>query len=434
MEVVPMHRRDFLVRTGLFLGAVAAAPPLSWAQQSAPADWSWFRSQFELDPSWLHLSAFFLASHPKPVRDAIETHRRGLDRDPVGYYWGNIQRLERGLLGAAGQYLQANPMDIAFTDSTTMGLGLLYGQLQLKPGQEILTTIHDHYSTEEALRYRAERTGTKLNRIALYDQPAEATAGQMVERITRAVTPRTRAVAVTWVHSSTGVKLPLRQIADALATINAGRAESDRALLCVDGVHGLGTQNETVEQLGCDFLIAGTHKWLFGPRGTGIVWGNDAAWKAAYPTIPTFWYESYMIWEKEMEAKPVPMAALMTPGGFHSFEHRWALAQAFEFHQRVGKQRIAGRIRELNGQFREEVRRIPKVTLHTPRASEISGGINCFELDGISPAEVVNRLASKKIRATVTPYTTKYARLAFGAYNTREDVETTLRAIREIAG
>ena len=83
---------------------------------------------------------------------------------------------------------------------------------------------------------------------------------------------------MTWVHSGTGVKLPdPRQIADALARLNAGRAEADRALLCVDGVHGFGVEDVDLPDLGCDFLAAGCHKWLFGPRGTGGLGRRDWA-------------------------------------------------------------------------------------------------------------------------------------------------------------
>lgn len=64
---------------------------------------------------------------------------------------------------AAAEYLAvANHAVIALTDSTTMGLGLLHGGLGLREGQEILTTVHDHYSTANSLRLRAERTGAAV--------------------------------------------------------------------------------------------------------------------------------------------------------------------------------------------------------------------------------------------------------------------------------
>src|SRR5207245_34234 len=106
--------------------------------------------------------------------------------------------------------------------------------------------------------------------VSLYANPATATEEEITEAVVRALKPRTRVVAVTWVHSCTGVKLPIRRIADALAEVNAQRDDGDRALLCVDGVHGIGVDDATMADLGCDFFVAGTHKWMFGPRATGL--------------------------------------------------------------------------------------------------------------------------------------------------------------------
>src|SRR5713226_7483856 len=290
-----MYRRDFLVRTGHVIGAVAVASALrnteafaSNQTSSVRLSWDDVRGNFNLAPDLIHMSAFFLASHPKPVRDSIEEHRRALDANPIEYFFGNEEKAEAAVLGASAHYLGVDPGDIALTDSTTMGLGLLYSGLKLRPNQEILTTTHDHYSTETSLRLRAERTGASIRRVSLYRDAAAKSVDEIVGNVTKAVAPQTRVLAVTWVHSCTGVKLPIRAIADALKPINAGRDEQDRVLFCVDGVHGLGVDGTELPELGCDFFIAGCHKWMFGPRGTGFVWGTPTAWSAATATIPTF--------------------------------------------------------------------------------------------------------------------------------------------------
>ena len=117
------------------------------------------------------------------------------------------------MLRAAGGYLSARPADIALTDSTTMGLGLLYNGLDLRAGQEVVTTTHDFFATHEALRLKAARSGATVRQVPLYRDPARASEDEIVESVRRAVGPRTRVVALTWVHSSTGVKLPVRRIA-----------------------------------------------------------------------------------------------------------------------------------------------------------------------------------------------------------------------------
>ncbi len=86
----------------------------------------------------------------------------------------------------------------------------------------------------------------------------------MVDRLRRAITPRTRAVGLTWVHSSTGLRLPIAALAEVVKAANAGRADADRCLLIVDGVHGFGCSDTDAASLGCDFFVAGTHKWIFG--------------------------------------------------------------------------------------------------------------------------------------------------------------------------
>ena len=431
-------RRDFLVRTGLTLsaGILAEVSPHAFAEQPSPqrtfTTWDNLRSQFSLSPDLIHLAAFFLASHPTPVREAIERHRAGLDADPIGYWVEHEEKQEAKVLQAASEYLGGNPTDIALTDSTTMGLGLLYGGIRLGSEQEILTTTHDHYSTETALRLRAERTGAMMRQIHLYRSTKTVSRDEIVDSLRKSITPITRIVAVTWVHSSTGLKLPIHDMALAIQAINRSRDERDRIIFCVDGVHALGVEDFRVSELGCDFLIAGTHKWMFGPRGTGLVWGHPQTWPIARATIPTFSSQAYDLWMENKSSKDLPPSIHMTPGGFHSFEHRWALDEAFTFHQAIGKARVTQRIYELNQQLKQGLAAMSHVTLHTPMSQDLSAGIVCFEVAGLAPRQVVEKLRQHNIVGSVTPYATKYVRLAPSLINSPKEIETTLAEIRHL--
>jgi isopenicillin-N epimerase len=404
-------------------------------------NWDAVRKQFEIKRDRIHMASFLLASHPGPVRDAIETHRRGLDENPVEYFDNHTDQ-ESVVSAAASEYLEASPGNIALTDSTTMGLGLLYGGLRLREDQEILTTVHDHYATANSLRLRAEKTGATVLPISLYQDLATVSKDEIVESLMKSVRPQTRVLAVTWVHSSTGLKLPISEIAQALAEINQDREEADRALLCVDGVHGLGVENLSVEDLGCDFFVAGCHKWLFGPRGTGLVLGKPEAWPATSPTIPTFggnafeeWTsaDSYEDWWDSDTDKQVTTSGGMTPGGYHSFEHRWALDQAFRFHQKIGKSLISERIHEQNRQLKEGLAKMSHVTLRTPMDDELSAGIVCFEVNGLSTGEVVGRLKEQGIVGSGSPYHTNYVRLAPSLLTFPEDVDQALHEVQNLA-
>ena len=431
-------RRGFLVRTGLTLSAavLAGAYDRAFADQqhlqNKFSNWDDLRAQFRLSPQLIHLAAFFLASHPTTVREAIERHRAGLDADPIGYWQEHEEKQEARVLRAAADYLNVEPTDIALTDSTTMGLGLLYGGLALSKGQEILTTTHDHYSTETSLRLRAERTGTTVRQISLYRSLKTVSQDEIVDSLRKGITPATRIVAVTWVHSSTGLKLPIHEMALAIQSINRSRDEHDHVIFCVDGVHALGVEDFNLSELGCDFLIVGTHKWMFGPRGTGLVWGHPKAWPIAHATIPTFNTQAYDLWMKNASSRDLPPAVHMTPGGFHSFEHRWALDEAFKFHQAIGKAKVTHRIYQLNQQLKQGLTAMSQVTLHTPVLQDLSSGIVCFEVAGMTPRQIVEKLRQRKIVGSVTPYATQYARLAPSLLNSQQEIDITLREIRNL--
>ena len=174
---------------------------------------------------------------------------------------------------------------MALTDSTTMGIALVYARLSLAQGDEVVTTEHDFFATHESLRLRERLDGVAVRRVRLYDEPETASADPIVSAVSRALGPRTRSLALTWVHSSSGVKLPLREIAARRRRREPRPRERERILLCVDGVHGFGAEDASPADLGCDVLFSGCHKWLFGPRGTGFVWARHGL-AAARPDDP----------------------------------------------------------------------------------------------------------------------------------------------------
>jgi isopenicillin-N epimerase len=422
-----LDRRDFLARVtaGTAL-AVTPAPGLTGG-----SDWAAVRNEFLLSRDHIHLALMLQTSHPRPVREAIERHRRRLDENPVEYFEEKFMVAEGEVRAAAAGYMGGAADDIALTDSTTMGLGVLYGGLVLKPGQEVVTTTHDHFATHESLRLRTVRTGVKVRKVALYEQPEAVSEEEATRRLMAAVGPKTRVVGVTWVHSSNGVKLPIRRFASAIEELNRKRSEADRVLFCVDGVHGFGVERESPAELGCDFFSAGCHKWMFGPRGTGVLWGRPSAWKNHAGLIPPFEKVPYESWMKGV-VPVAPGGVLATPGGFHSFEHRWSLGEAFAFHQRLGRERVTARIHELARQCKEGLAAMPQVTLHTPKSEALSAALVCFEVKGLKAPEVVKRLAAKKIIASVTPYINEYARFSPGILNTPDEIDRALREVRAL--
>ena len=114
---------------------------------------------------------------------------------------------------------------------------------------------------------------------------------------------KTSLIAISWVNSRYGIKFPLKEISKELKKINFSREENKKILLCVDGVHGFGIENlNSIHELGVDFFAAGCHKWLFGPRGTGLLWCSERGWKRLNPIIPSFEkiaWDHYLEWDNK---------------------------------------------------------------------------------------------------------------------------------------
>lgn len=439
-------RRDFLGRSAALAvgGSVFAAPATRfgsdpdrggmWRTPGAidpddPASW---RAEFDLRPDVAHFAAYVMAAHPRRVREAIEEHRRGLDADAEGYILAHQFELEEAAVGAAAAYLGGRFDDIALTDSTTMGLGVVYGGLRLRDGDEVITTSHDFYSTHESLRRRAAQTGAQIVTVTLYEDPASASSARIVETLIDAITPRTRAMAITWTHSGTGVKLPVAAIGEALATVNAEREVAERVLLCVDAVHAFGVEVETPAQIGCDVLITGTHKWLFGPRGTGLVWASDAARARIDPVIAPFEGASFLGWLEDTAPSGPVTGARLSPGGYHSFEHRWALGEAFALHADIGRLRVAEHTHGQATQLKEGLAELSGITVVTPLDASLSSAIVCIDRASGPVIELMPPLIEAGYLSSVTPYRDTYLRFGPSIVTTPDEVDGLLAALADL--
>ncbi len=424
------NRRSFLKQAGILaaglpLSSAVNLPALAANSQPLPQDkWAQLRLLFEQDPDYLHFANFLLTSHPRPVREAIERHRANLDRNPgLAMDWdlGESEKREQAVRIWAGRYLKARPEQIALTGSTTEGLSLIYGGIHVRPDQEILTSEHEHYATNYALGYRQQKDGVKVRKLKLFENSHNVSADEVVGSIAKGIRAETRVLGMTWVQSGSGVKLPIGEIGKLVEEQNRHREEKDRILYVVDGVHGFGVEDLDFPDMHCDFFIAGTHKWMFGPRGTGIICARSTELKDVTPTIPTF-------------SEATTFSTIMTPGGYHSFEHRWALDEAFKLHLELGKSEVQARIHALNTYAKNRLLEDPRVELVTPKSPDLSAGFTFFRIKDHGCEKIVaqlmqNRVVCDSVDRDVGPV----IRIAPGLLNTENTIDRFIAVLSQIA-
>ncbi|HSB62394.1 MAG TPA: aminotransferase class V-fold PLP-dependent enzyme [Vicinamibacteria bacterium] len=441
-----LSRRGFIGTTALSGGAaLLPAELLARTTASAPPpvdlrDWDAVRRLFELSPDYVHAALFLLSSHPRPVREAVDEMRRALDANPAdvleeGAFGPPEHNLDLRATAAVARYIGASADDVALVNSTTHGLAVAYQGLSLGPGDEILNTAHDHVVHLETVRLVSERCGASARQVRLFEghDASAATTDPLVRTLRNAISPATRVLGVTWVHSSSGLKLPIRPLAEALREVNEHREPGRRVTLLVDGVHGLGADDPRVAETGIDVFVSGLHKWMLAPRGTGIVWARPELWARMRPINFSYNAEDlYVAWIEGRPPRPPARASWFGLGGFQAYEHIWAIPAAVEMHEAMGPARVKERILTLNGTVREELSKMPHVRLRTPRDPELSAGITAFEVEGLSPHEVVKKLRTHRVIASVSPYRPTYARLSFGIANSEADVDRAVAAVRAL--
>nr|WP_314533812.1 aminotransferase class V-fold PLP-dependent enzyme [uncultured Pseudomonas sp.] len=424
------NRRSFLkqagiIAAGLPLGAAVNLPALATNPAPLPKDkWAQLRQLFNQDPDYLHFANFLVTSHPRPVREAIERHRANLDRNPgraMDWDLGETEKREQEVRVWAARYLKATPEQIALTGSTTEGLSLIYGGIHVRADQEILTTEHEHYATNYALDYRQQKDGVKVRKLKLFEHSREVSADEILGSIAQGIRPNTRVLGMTWVQSGSGVKLPIGEIGKLVQEHNRDRADQDRILYVVDGVHGFGVEDLDFPDMHCDFFIAGTHKWMFGPRGTGIICARSAELKDVTPTIPTF-------------SEATAFSTIMTPGGYHSFEHRWALDEAFKLHLELGKAEVQARIHGLNTYAKNRLLERPQIELVTPASPQLSAGFTFFRIkdrdcEKVAAQLMENRVVCDSVDRDVGPV----IRIAPGLLNSEHEIDRFMALLGKIA-
>jgi len=389
-------------------------------------DWTRLRDDFQLPREVAYFAFMVFASHPRPVASRIEAYRSGLDGSGFPFFREQSGMRSREAAPALERYFGVEPGLGALTHGTAMGLAQVLGGVRLAPGQEILTSRNEHPATLDPLRFRSERDGTPYRQVPLFTDSRTATATEILENLAQAIRPETRVLVLTWVYSCDGVKLPITQIAQLVTSENERRAgEADRLLLVVDGVHGFGVEDTTFGELGADFFVSGCHKWIFGPRGTGIIAGRRDAWPHLVPLIATL-----------APASPDPALAHI-PGGIVAFEHWWALAAAFEYQLDVlGKGRVQKRVRELAGRLKAGLAALPGATVVTPASPDLSSGIVCVDVGAMAPRDVLEHLTREKIVASQSAWDStadrSHVRFSVTALNTEPEVDRAVHAIASL--
>ena len=221
---------------------------------------------FGLDPDVLHLNHGAFGVAPVVVRRAAAAWRERAERNPHRF-----NRVEVGGLvatareGAAG-FLGVDPSRAAWVRNVSEGVSAVLGSLELRPGDELVTSTHGYGAVRKALSHHAARAGARIVEAAY---PVGADDDVIVSAYAAACSPRTRLAVVDRITSPTATVVPVAAVAAAAAGAGAS--------VLVDAAHAPGQLHDDIAALGADHWVGNLHKWAYTPRGSAILWSRPGA-------------------------------------------------------------------------------------------------------------------------------------------------------------
>jgi selenocysteine lyase/cysteine desulfurase len=273
MDGIPATRRG-LLQSIAGLSAVAAASPAKADLAGAiPPDWD-----FGLPPGVIHLNTASAGPTPDRVLQRAVAAWHKIESDPVKMSYGaepdSVVGAADAVRGKVAMLVGCLPDEILLTSGTTAGITTIAHSMRLTEGDHVLLTDQEHEGGETGWLHRQRLDGIVVDRVSIPIGDHDTAA--ILRRFAAGIGPRTRAISVSHVLSSTGLRMPIAEIAS---------IARKRGVLCVvDGAQAVGEIAVDVKTLGCDAYAASGHKWLMGPKGTGFVYiGKDAGQAIAPP-------------------------------------------------------------------------------------------------------------------------------------------------------
>jgi selenocysteine lyase/cysteine desulfurase len=215
-----------------------------------------------LPPGLVHLQTGGVGAMPRPVFDATVAAMAAVERDPAGETYGpGIGRLDK-VRGKAAGLLGCELEDIILTGSATAGMFLLAQGLNFRPGDRVITTDHEHPAGRMGWEWVARRYGVEVDTLKV--APGENDPKAIFDRFEAAIRPETRVLSFSHILFTTGVQLPAAELCKL--------AREHGCLAIVDGAQSAGAMPVNVRAMRCHAYSASGHKWLMGPKGTGLLY------------------------------------------------------------------------------------------------------------------------------------------------------------------
>ena len=378
--------------------------------------WREIQLAFKLDRSLINLNNGFTCPAPRVALEAVWRYMDMVNMLPVHYQGqiaGNVQTIRRRMAMEFG----CDPEEVALTRGASESLQIAQNGLDLKAGDEIVTTEQDYPRMLTTWDQRMRREGIKVTRLQF---PVPATQDFLYNMFEKAITPRTKVFHFTHITNLTAQLFPVQRL--------SRLARSKGIVTIVDGAHALGHFPFKLRDLECDAYGVSLHKWLLAPLGNGLLYVRK-------DSIPKFW--------------PLQAAPEQQDNDIRKFEsigtHPWAiragLGESLAFHQAIGAERKAARLRYLTLRWANALKAKPRIKILTDLSEPAQAwGVGAVTIEGVDVRNLA-KFMYDNYRIVVVPlvggvppnsvFDYQALRVSPNVYTTLEEIDTFVEAMGE---
>lgn len=373
--------------------------------------WFGIQQAFTVDRSLVNLNNGGVCPSPKVVQDAMRRYLEYSNEAPVYTMWRVLEPQVESVRQRLARAFGCDPEEMAITRNASEALEICQLGLDLEPGDEILTTDQDYPRMNTTWDQRCRREGIVVKMVSFPTPPPSMQ--YLVDIFEQAITPRIRVIHFCHITNLSGQIFPVREI--------CRLARSRGITTIVDGAHAFAHFPFECGQLECDFYGTSLHKWLLAPHGTGFLYARRDRIGDVWPLMaaPESMNQDIRKFEEI---------------GTHPAANHNAIAEALTFHEGIGPERKAARLRYLRDRWMKRLDGQPRIKLHTSYDPAMSCGLANVAIEGVDPGALTQHLWQTR-RIIVTPIghpACTGLRVTPNVYTTLEEVDRFAEAMEEV--
>jgi selenocysteine lyase/cysteine desulfurase len=392
------NRRNFLALAGKGLGlaALSSATVASLLReiqaatksvahltpQQAAMDedyWSIIQNAFSVTRGIINLNNGGVSPSPRIVTEALVRYIWQQEDATAYTMWQLLEPQSETIRTGLAEVFGCDREEIAITRNASESLEILLMGMDFKSGDEILTTTQDYPRMLTTLRQREKREGLVLKLIKIPVPPKDLS--EITAAFERGITNRTRLILIMHQVNVTGQITPVKAVCE------MARAKGIETI--VDGAHSFAQFQFQQKDLGCDYFGTSLHKWLYAPKGTGMLYVKRDKIEKIWPLMAA-------------ESKQANDIRKFEEIGTHSAAPKLAIGEALLFHNGIGGKRKEARLRYLSRYWMNRLKDVPKVRFNTSFDPAQSCAIANVQIEGMNPSAIGSHLFDKH-RIFTTP-------------------------------